>query len=157
MLPGKIQSRFNALFWAQPTRWCTVCCCAVCTAVHSVQVHPPLTCCCVALIHYIRSIYAAVLSKMVSNTRAVRLIIVRSGSELQIFFDLEKGSVSLYSLILQNRRDEIWVENPMAQVVRFWAKCDDSTHRILKSKNSLGLQSSDNLTEQSRPGTAAVY
>ena len=44
----------------------------------------------------------------------------------------------------------------MAQVVRFDPKSDDSTHRIIKSKYGIGLQSSKNLTEQSRPGTAAV-
>ena len=38
----------------------------------------------------------------------------------------------------------------------FGPKSDDSTHRILKSKNGIGLQSSKNPTEQSRPGTAAV-
>ena len=38
----------------------------------------------------------------------------------------------------------------------FASKSDDSTHRIIKSKNDIGLQSSKNLTEQSRPGTAAV-
>ena len=35
-------------------------------------------------------------------------------------------------------------------------KSDESTHRIMKSKNGIGLQSSKNLAEQSRPGTAAV-
>ena len=44
----------------------------------------------------------------------------------------------------------------MAQFVRFGPKSDDSTHRIIKSKYGIGLQSSKNLTEQSRPGTAAV-
>ena len=37
----------------------------------------------------------------------------------------------------------------------FGPKSDDSTHRIIKSKNGIGL-SSKNVTEQSRPGTAAV-
>ena len=36
----------------------------------------------------------------------------------------------------------------MAQVATFWPKFDDSTDRI--------VESSKNLTEQSRPGTAAV-
>ena len=35
-------------------------------------------------------------------------------------------------------------------------KYDDSTHRILKPTNGIGLSSSTNLTEQSRSGTAAV-
>ena len=38
----------------------------------------------------------------------------------------------------------------------FGPKSDDSTHRILESKNGIVLLSSKNLTEQSRPGTAAV-
>ena len=38
----------------------------------------------------------------------------------------------------------------------FGPKSDDSTHRIPKSKNGIGLQSSKNRPEQSRPGTAAV-
>ena len=37
-----------------------------------------------------------------------------------------------------------------------FAKSDESTHRIIKSKNGIGLQSSKNLAEQSGPGTAAV-
>ena len=35
----------------------------------------------------------------------------------------------------------------------FGPKSDDSTYRIIKSKNGIGLESSKNLTEQSRPGT----
>ena len=38
----------------------------------------------------------------------------------------------------------------------FDPKSDDSTHRIIKSKDGIGLQSSKNLAEQIRPGTAAV-
>ena len=38
----------------------------------------------------------------------------------------------------------------------FGPKSDDSTHRIIRSKNGIDLYSSKNLTEQSRPGTAAV-
>ena len=38
----------------------------------------------------------------------------------------------------------------------FGPKSDDSTNRIIKSKNGIGLESSQNLAEQSRPGTAAV-
>ena len=38
----------------------------------------------------------------------------------------------------------------------FGPKSDDWTHRIIKSKNGIGLSSSKILTEQSRPGTAAV-
>ena len=37
----------------------------------------------------------------------------------------------------------------MAQVVRFWAKSDDSARRILKSKNGIGLSPSKKMTEQS--------
>ena len=38
----------------------------------------------------------------------------------------------------------------------FGPKYHDSTHRIIKSKNGIGLQASKNLTEHGRPGTAAV-
>ena len=38
----------------------------------------------------------------------------------------------------------------------FGRKADDYTHRIIKSKNAIDLQSSTNLTEQSPPGAAAV-
>ena len=43
----------------------------------------------------------------------------------------------------------------MAQVVRFGTKSEDSTHRIVNSKNGMGLWSSVNLAEEGRPGTAA--
>ena len=39
----------------------------------------------------------------------------------------------------------------------FGRKSDDSTHRILKSKNGIALETSKNLTELSRPGAAAQY
>ena len=39
----------------------------------------------------------------------------------------------------------------------FGPKSDDSTHRILKSKNGIALETSKNLTELSRPGAAAQY
>ena len=38
----------------------------------------------------------------------------------------------------------------------FGPKSVDSAHRILKSKNGIGLSLSENLTELSRPDTAAV-
>ena len=38
----------------------------------------------------------------------------------------------------------------------FGPKSDDSTQRMIKSKKGIGLQSSKNLIEHSRPGTAAV-
>ena len=69
-----------------------------------------------------------------------RPFIMLSDSELLILcFDLKKKWTCLCSPILQIRRDKIWFENPMAQVVRFWPKSGDSTHRIIKSKNGIGL------------------
>ena len=38
----------------------------------------------------------------------------------------------------------------------FGPKSDDSTHRTIKSKNGIGLQSSKTLAEHSWPGTAVV-
>ena len=38
----------------------------------------------------------------------------------------------------------------------FGPNSDDQTHRIITSKNGIGLLLSKNLAEQSQPGTAAV-
>ena len=56
-----------------------------------------------------------------------------------LFFDQKKRCACLCRPILQNPTGWIRFENPMAQVVRFWPKSDDSTHRIIKSTNGFGL------------------
>ena len=83
----------------------------------------------------------------------LRPFIMRSDSEL---LNWKKDGPAYAVRFCKIRRDKIRFEISMAQVVRFDPKSDDSTHRIIKSKYGIGLQSSKNLTEQSRPGTAAV-
>ena len=82
---------------------------------------------------------------------------MRSDSELLIFaFRSEKmmGLLMQSDFAKSDGISDLRIRWPKSS--DFGPKSDDSTHRILKSKNGTGRQSSKNLTEQSRPGTAAV-
>ena len=93
-----------------------------------------------------------------ARERGVRSFTMRSDSELLLFiFRSEKRM----DLLIQSAfaksdgiKSALRIRWPKSS--DFGPKSDDSTHRILKSKNGIGLQSSKNPTEQSRPGTAAV-
>ena len=75
----------------------------------------------------------------------LRLILMRFNSELQILlFHLKKGSVFLCSLImptLDGIKSDLRIRGSKSSESGE-PKYDDSAHRILKSKNGIGLQSS---------------
>ena len=84
---------------------------------------------------------------------------MRSDSELLILIFRSEKNMGLFMQSDFAKSDGIKsdLRNPIAQVVRFWPKIqrlDPSDYQ--KSKNGIGLLTSKNQAEQSRPGTAAV-
>ena len=87
----------------------------------------------------------------------LRPFIMRSDSELLILFFAEKRMGLLmqsYFASSDGIKSDLRIRCPKSS--DFGPKSDDSTNRILKSENGIGLYSSKNLAEQTRPGTAAV-
>ena len=76
---------------------------------------------------------------------------MRFDSEVQIFVFRSEKRIGLLMQSHMAKSDGIksYLRIRWLKPLDYGAKSDDSAHRILKSKNGIGLQSSKNLTEQS--------